>query len=48
MDERRVGWHVETHGWCTSEGKSPLGKEERVGYVHGSQRDLETHKKANS
>ena len=22
------GWHVEVHGWCTSEGKSPLGKGE--------------------
>ena len=47
MNERRVGWHVEAHGWYTSEGKSPLGKEERVGYVYSPQKDIETHKEAN-
>ena len=38
------GWHVEAHGWCTSEGKSPLDKGERLGFVHGPQRGLETHR----
>ena len=30
-----MGWHVEAHGWCTSEGKDPLVKEERVRLVYG-------------
>ena len=36
------GWHVvpmddvqETHGWCIDKVKSPLGKGEWVGLVHG-------------
>ena len=47
------GWHVvpmdgvcETHGWRADEVKSPLGKGEWVGLVHGPQRGLETHKEA--
>ena len=42
------GWHVvpidgeqETHGWCIDEVKSPLGKGEWVGLVHGPHRGLE-------
>ena len=40
------GWHMKAHGWCTSEGKSSLGKGERVGLIHGPQRGLETHREA--
>ena len=39
-------WLVEAHGWCTSEGKCPLGKRKQVGLVHGPRRSLEIHKKA--
>ena len=37
-------WNMKAHGWCTSEGKSPLGKGERLGFVHGPQRGLEAHR----
>ena len=45
------GWHVvpmdgiqEAYGWCVVEVKSPLGKGEWVGLVHGQQRGLESHR----
>ena len=38
------GWNMKAHKWCTSEGKSPLGKGEWVWFVHGSQRGLEAHR----
>ena len=38
-------WHLEeAHRWCTSEGKSSLGKRERVRLIHDSQRGFETHR----
>ena len=39
-----LGWHVEAHGWCTSEGKGPLGKGEWVRLVHDSLKGLEAHR----
>ena len=39
-------WHMEAHGWCTSKGKCPLGKEKQVGLVHDPQRGIEIHKEA--
>ena len=36
----------ETYGSCVDEVKSPLGKGEWVGFVHGSQRGLEAHREA--
>ena len=49
------GWHVvpmdgvrETHGWRVDKVKSPLGKWEWVGLVHGPQRDLKAHRKVDS
>ena len=38
--------HMETYGWCTSEGKGPLGKWEWAWLVYGPLRGLETHKEA--
>ena len=40
------GWHMEAHGWCTSEQNNPLGKGEQVGPVHDPWKDLITHRKA--
>ena len=47
------GWHVETHGWCTSKGKGLWGKGKGlwgkgkwVELVHAPQRGLETHKES--
>ena len=37
---------MNAHGWCTSEGKNPLGKGEQVRFVHYPQRGLETHREA--
>ena len=41
-----LGWHVEAHVWCFSEGKGSLCMGEQVGLVHGPLRGLEAHRKA--
>ena len=40
------GWHVEAPGWCTCEGKSPLGNGKQVGLAHDPLRGLEAQKEA--
>ena len=38
------GWLVKAYGWCTSEGKIPLGNGKQVRLVHNPHRGLERGK----
>ena len=37
---------MKAHEGCTGEGNSPLGKMEQVGLIHGPQKGLKPHRKA--
>ena len=38
----------EIHGWRVDEVKNPLGKGKWVGFVHGPQRGIESHREVDS